>query len=44
VAVALFVMVVPNDNVEKAFYQLENPQSQIESYVLASVRGDGNKA
>jgi regulator of protease activity HflC (stomatin/prohibitin superfamily) len=31
---------VPNDNVEKAFYQLENPESQIESYVLASVRGE----
>jgi regulator of protease activity HflC (stomatin/prohibitin superfamily) len=31
---------VPPDNVEKAFYQLEDPQAQIESYVLASVRGE----
>ena len=31
---------VPGDNVEKAFYQLDNPQGQIESYVLASVRGE----
>ena len=31
---------VPGDNVEKAFYQLDDPQGQIESYVLASVRGE----
>ena len=31
---------VPPDNVEKAFYQLDNPEGQIESYVLASVRGE----
>jgi regulator of protease activity HflC (stomatin/prohibitin superfamily) len=31
---------VPPDNVEKAFYQLEDPERQIESYVLASVRGE----
>jgi regulator of protease activity HflC (stomatin/prohibitin superfamily) len=31
---------VPSDNVEKAFYQLEDPERQIESYVLASVRGE----
>jgi regulator of protease activity HflC (stomatin/prohibitin superfamily) len=31
---------VPPDNVEKAFYQLEDPAAQIESYVLASVRGE----
>jgi regulator of protease activity HflC (stomatin/prohibitin superfamily) len=31
---------VPPDNVEKAFYQLEDPSAQIESYVLASVRGE----
>lgn len=31
---------VPPDNVEKAFYQLDDPEGQIESYVLASVRGE----
>jgi regulator of protease activity HflC (stomatin/prohibitin superfamily) len=31
---------VPPTNVEKAFYQLEDPAAQIESYVLASVRGE----
>ena len=31
---------VPGDNVEKAFYQLDDPERQIESYVLASVRGE----
>jgi regulator of protease activity HflC (stomatin/prohibitin superfamily) len=31
---------VPPDNVEKAYYQLEDPERQIESYVLASVRGE----
>jgi regulator of protease activity HflC (stomatin/prohibitin superfamily) len=31
---------VPSDNVEKAFYQLDDPAKQIESYVLASVRGE----
>jgi regulator of protease activity HflC (stomatin/prohibitin superfamily) len=31
---------VPADNVEKAFYQLDDPARQIESYVLASVRGE----
>jgi regulator of protease activity HflC (stomatin/prohibitin superfamily) len=31
---------VPPDNVEKAFYQLDDPAKQIESYVLASVRGE----
>jgi regulator of protease activity HflC (stomatin/prohibitin superfamily) len=31
---------VPPDNVEKAFYQLADPAAQIESYVLASVRGE----
>jgi regulator of protease activity HflC (stomatin/prohibitin superfamily) len=31
---------VPPDNVEKAFYQLDDPAGQIESYVLASVRGE----
>ena len=31
---------VPPGNVEKAYYQLEDPERQIESYVLASVRGE----
>jgi regulator of protease activity HflC (stomatin/prohibitin superfamily) len=31
---------VPSDNAEKAFYQLDDPAKQIESYVLASVRGE----
>lgn len=31
---------VPGDSVEKAFYQLDDPERQIESYVLASVRGE----
>jgi regulator of protease activity HflC (stomatin/prohibitin superfamily) len=31
---------VPPNNVEKAFYQLDDPEKQIESYVLASVRGE----
>jgi regulator of protease activity HflC (stomatin/prohibitin superfamily) len=31
---------VPPTNVEKAFYQLQDPSAQIESYVLASVRGE----
>ncbi len=34
--------VVDRENVAKAFYELDNPEQQIESYILAKIRSEAN--